>query len=521
MFEPAEVGAKLTDKAFAKIKNGLRLDLIEIQRQCLTEQTFPTLIVVAGVPGAGLVDTLNLLNTWMDPRFIATTVFDTPSDEERERPPFWRYWRSLPRAGRIGLYLGGWYEDPLREATIGHLSAAAYMDQLRRIAAFERTLCDDGALVLKFWLHLGEKALAGRRGEQRTDALVGLRPTDASLAMPGTHRALVRAASQAIEATAQEGASWHIVEGADDNHRRATVLGHLRDALVAHQDVRRKMRKRAAKLAEKERKKTGGKGSAVSLIAAASSGKNVLQALPTPSLTDAAYAKRFHELQPRIYDLHKIARDRKLSTVLVFEGWDAAGKGGTIRRLSYALNARNYKIIPIAAPNDEELAHHYLWRFWRELQRAGRMTIFDRSWYGRVLVERVEHLIDSETCTRAYREINAFEEELRRDGTLLLKFWLHITRDEQLRRFEERNGKAFKRWKLTDEDWRNRKRWDAYEAAINDMVAATSTANAPWHLVPSNCKLHARIRVLEVLEAALADALKGHARPRKAARRAR
>jgi polyphosphate kinase 2 (PPK2 family) len=233
----------------------------------------------------------------------------------------------------------------------------------------------------------------------------------------------------------------------------------------------------------------------------------VLSALPMPVLSHSAYEKRFHALQRRIYEAHRKAREIGLSTVLAFEGWDAAGKGGAIRRLSYALNARNYKIIPISAPTDEEKAHHYLWRFWRQLQRAGHMTIFDRTWYGRVLVERVDKLIPAEVWTRAYGEINAFEKELRRNGTLLLKFWIHITRKEQRERFEKRADTPYKRWKLTPDDWHNRKKWDDYEAAVNDMVAQTSTETAPWHLVSGNDKHYARIQVLEILADALDAAL--------------
>jgi polyphosphate kinase 2 (PPK2 family) len=191
----------------------------------------------------------------------------------------------------------------------------------------------------------------------------------------------------------------------------------------------------------------------------------------------------------------------------VFEGWDAAGKGGAVRRLSYCLNARNYRIVPIAAPTEEERAHHYLWRFWRGLGRDGRATIYDRSWYGRVLVERVERLVDEETWMRAYSEINAFESELIAHGTLLLKFWLHIDRKTQLVRYKERLKTPYKRWKLNDEDWRNRKHWDAYEEAVNDMVAYTSRPEAPWHLIPAKDKHYARIAVLEIFADALEAAV--------------
>ncbi len=513
MFETAEIGAKLSPKAFSKLKGPLRLGLIELQQQVLTAD-FPVILLIAGVPGAGVVDTLNLLNTWMDPRWIATTVFDTPSDEERERPLFWRYWRSLPKTGTIGLYLSGWYEDPIRDQATGKTSASEYAVQLQHIARFEQTLSDDGALILKFWMHLGKKAQKRHSDERREDTLVGLRPTDTSLALPGSYDALVKAGATAIRETMDDGAPWHIIEGTDDNFRRAAVLSILRDSLTRHL----KQRQKAAKARKKELKQAIKKAKKIPPLAAAAKDENILDHLPMPKTSDKDYLRRFHALQKTIYDTHKLARAAGISSVLVFEGWDAAGKGGAIRRLSYALNARNYKIVPIAAPNDEERAHHYLWRFWRALQRKGRLTIFDRSWYGRVLVERVERLIDQNAWSRAYAEINDFEQSLVRNGTLVMKFWLHVTPDEQLRRFKDRKASPFKSWKLTEDDLRNRAKWGAYEAAVNDMVAYTSTDDAPWHLIGANDKNYARLRALEIVAETFVKALKHHKAGREARR---
>jgi polyphosphate kinase 2 (PPK2 family) len=192
----------------------------------------------------------------------------------------------------------------------------------------------------------------------------------------------------------------------------------------------------------------------------------------------------------------------------MFEGWDAAGKGGAIRRVTAALDARDYKVIPIAAPTDEEKAHHYLWRFWRHLSKAGRVTIYDRSWYGRVLVERIEGFASTEEWMRAYSEINDFEEQLIDSGMVLGKFWVHITKEEQAARFEARAQIPWKAWKLTEEDWRNRDKWDAYESAVNDMIERTSTRKAPWTLIEGNNKHFARVKVLETVCEKLETALK-------------
>jgi polyphosphate kinase 2 (PPK2 family) len=219
----------------------------------------------------------------------------------------------------------------------------------------------------------------------------------------------------------------------------------------------------------------------------------------TKKLAHEKAAATIQRAQGRLNLLERQARAAGVSTILVFEGWDAAGKGGAIRRVTAALDARDYHIIPVAAPTDEERAQHYLWRFWRHLGRAGLVTIFDRSWYGRVLVERVEGFASEKEWMRAYAEINQFENQLAEHGIVLVKYWLHITSDEQLRRFTRRQSKVYKRWKLTDEDWRNRERWGAYEQAVNDMIERTSTREAPWTLVEANNKNFARMKVLQTM----------------------
>jgi polyphosphate kinase 2 (PPK2 family) len=215
------------------------------------------------------------------------------------------------------------------------------------------------------------------------------------------------------------------------------------------------------------------------------------------AVSKKAFATDLEKYQGRLNLLQRKAEQKGVSTILVFEGLDAAGKGGAIRRVTGALDARSYQVIPIAAPTDEERAHHYLWRFWRQLSRAGRLTIFDRSWYGRVLVERVEGFATEREWRRAYSEITEFEEQLVDHGIVLMKYWVHISQDEQLRRFKAREKARYKRWKLTDEDWRNRAKWADYERAVNDMVERTSTRLAPWTLVEGNDKYFARLKVLK------------------------
>ena len=507
MFKMAETGARLTDAAFRKVQNQLRFELVDLQQRCRLAADFPVIIVLAGVQGAGVVDTLNLLNTWMDPRWIHTHAFDHPSDEERERPLFWRYWRALPEAGNIGLFLDGWYGEAIAAACKAKNGEA--QARLKGISALERTLGDEGALIVKFWLHLGKDAQKKRVDTHRVDPVFGFRASDAAWPQPAPYDTYIAAAAKALKATHTAQAPWRIIDGSDDNYRRARVLTILRDAMDNHRKVRRKKAKDAAKdikhaIASAKKRKNKRVKARKDLLAAVDLSK---------AMTAKTYAQAFRARQTRLYDLQKAAHTAGLSTVIAFEGWDAAGKGGAIRRLTYALSARNYQVVPIAAPTDEERAHHYLWRFWRHLGRAGHMTLFDRSWYGRVLVERVDHLITDAAWMRAYTEINEFEEQLTRHGTLLIKFWMHVDADEQLRRFEERRDIPYKRWKLTPDDWHNRAKRDRYEAAVNDMLARTSTAAAPWHVIPANSKSYARIMILDVVIKSIEKALARRASP--------
>ena len=219
----------------------------------------------------------------------------------------------------------------------------------------------------------------------------------------------------------------------------------------------------------------------------------------TQSLERDDYRAELNRLQQEINELAWQAYKHKRTTVVVFEGVDAGGKGGAIRRIPSAIDARLYRSISVAAPTDEEKAHHYLWRFWRHIPRAGYLCFYDRSWYGRVLVERVEGFAKDAEWQRAYAEINQFEEQLVESGVILLKFWLQVSQEEQLRRFEERESVPYKRYKITDEDWRNREKWPQYKVAINEMVARTSTESATWTLVEGDDKQFARVKVLRTL----------------------
>ena len=494
MFEAAEVGRKLEKEKYKAQVPVLRAQLLEVQQQLL-HAPFPVIVLFAGVDAAGKSETASLLNEWMDPHWIVTRGYMDPSAEERERPRLWRYWRDLPPKGRIALFLSAWYSSPIRQRVAHRITTHEFDALLDEVAAFERALTDDGAVVLKFWMHLGKAAQKRRFKAFEKDPLRRWRVGKLSWRHWRMFDKFVAAADRAIRRTSTDQAPWHIVEGEDERYRSMVVGTLLRDA------IRRGLERAGASAGTRpSRRKVRGSRGPGSTIERIDREFNVLDRLDMNHRLDPQdFERALERQQGRLNLLQRKAHHNGISTIVVFEGWDAAGKGGAIRRITGALDARDYQVIAIGAPTDEEKARHYLWRFWRHLSRAGRITIFDRSWYGRVLVERVEGFATDDEWRRGYGEITHFEEQLVAHGILLVKFWIHITKDEQLRRFRDRRRTEHKRWKITDEDWRNRVRWSDYTLAVNEMVARTSTRVAPWTLIEGNDKNFARIKVIKTL----------------------
>ena len=494
MFEAAEVGRKLEKEVYKAQVPVLRNELLDVQQQLLNAP-FPVIVLFAGVDAAGKSETASLLNEWMDPHWIVTRGYMDPSEEELERPRLWRYWRDLPPKGRLALFLSAWYSSPIRDRVARRTTNAEFDVLLDEIATFERALTDDGTVILKFWMHLGKAAQKKRFKAWEKDPLRRWRVGNDSWRHWRMFDRFVAAADRAIRRTSTDQAPWQIVEGEDERYRSMVVGTAVRDAIRRALERTPPSRQRPA-----SRKKTRPADRLDSTLDRVERDFNVLDRL---DMTQRLDPKRFDEAlerqQGRLNLLQRKALDKGISTILVFEGWDAAGKGGAIRRITGALDARDYQVIAIGAPTDEEKSRHYLWRFWRHLSRAGRITVFDRSWYGRVLVERVEGFATEDEYRRGYGEINHFEEQLVGHGILLVKFWIHITKDEQLRRFRDRKRTEHKRWKITPDDWRNRGRWADYTLAVDEMVARTSTRVAPWTLVEGNDKNFARIKVLKTL----------------------
>jgi polyphosphate:AMP phosphotransferase len=364
---------------------------------------------------------------------------------------------------------------------------ARFLQRLEAIRHFERMLVAEGVLLVKFWFHLSKAASRQRLKALEADPRTAWRVTPHDWSRLKHYDEFIPVCEQALRKTSTGEAPWLVIEGSDPAYRALTAGQSLLEATQKHLAGRPPSVHAAAPVPP-----------------APLDGRSLLDAFDyTRALKPKAYERELARLQGRLNGLTRDARMAQRSVVLVFEGMDAAGKGSTIRRITGALDARHYRVVPVAAPSEEERAQPYLWRFWRQVPCHGHATLFDRSWYGRVLVERVEGYCAEADWMRAYHEINEFEEQLARAGAIVLKFWLAITPEEQLKRFQARAQTPFKSFKITDEDWRNRDRWGAYERAVCDMVERTSTEHAPWHLIPANDKLHARIAILKHLCAAL------------------
>ncbi len=495
MFESAELGHKIDKETYKKAVPQLRAGLLDAQYELKEQGKIPVIILVSGQDGAGKGETINILYEWMDPRYLSTLAFSAPSDEERQRPFMWRYWRALPPKGRIGIFAGSWYSSPIHDHIEGLMTQAQMDQRIDQINRFEQMLVNEGALILKFWFHLTKEGQKRRLKALEKDPRTAWRVTKWNWDRLKTYDQLQEVAGHVLRLTNTPWAPWIIIEGEDDRYRSLTTGQVILDAI----------RKR---LAGADRQATP----VAPPVQPNIDGRDVISELDlSKSLTKKEYEDQLAKWQGRLAELVRDPRFRRHSVVCVFEGADAAGKGGAIRRVAAAMDARDYQIVPIAAPTEEERAQPYLWRFWRHVPRIGRFTIFDRSWYGRVLVERVEGFCSEADWLRAYAEINDFEHELVDAGAIVIKFWLQISKDEQLRRFKEREQVEFKRFKITNEDWRNREKWDAYHVAVCDMVDRTSTGKAPWTLVEANDKNYARVKVLrticERIEAALNEGL--------------
>jgi len=491
MFEAVELGRKVSKEDYKKHEPEIRTQLLDVQGQ-IKEANLPVIIIVSGVEGAGKGEVVNRLNEWLDTRGIQTHAFWDATDEEGERPYFWRFWRKMPPRGTVGIMFGSWYTHPIIDRVFEKITDTELEAGLNRIIELEQMLTRDGALIVKFWFHLSKDDQAKRL---RDDDKKFKRKKGESLEQQFAkhYDSFAQVSESAIRQTDNGKSQWHLIEASDKYYRDLTVGRVLIDAV----------RKR---LSENESPSEPISNSLPPEFESAA--VTILDQVDlSEELSRKEYKKQLKKYQDLLGKLTWHAKNKKRSSVAVFEGWDAAGKGGAIRRITASIDARLYRTISVAAPSDEELAQHYLWRFWRHIPRAGYVTLYDRSWYGRVLVERIEGFAKDHEWMRSYQEINSFEEQLCTHGTVINKFWIHISPEEQLKRFKERENVAWKQYKITDEDWRNREKWDAYKEAVSEMVTRTSTAGSRWHMIAGNDKKVARIQILKTLCQSLEEVL--------------
>jgi polyphosphate:AMP phosphotransferase len=457
------------------------------QQMELRNMSLPVIVLVEGWAAAGKGSLIGDLICELDPRFY-NVVSPAVGPEREDRYPFlWPYAKEIPENGQIMFYDSGWMENVVRRYLRREITAGQYKDRIRSVKEFERQLRDGGYIVLKLFLRIDREEQEKRLRALREDYATSWRVTEDDLWQQREYKRFREAYEEFMEATGDT-VPWHVLEG--ENKRVA-----LRDAL--------KLLTGAIRSGLEEERYVGEPFKEDFPLVKMPRLRDVDL---SPALEEAAYEEELKKLQRRLGELHNVIYRKRIPVVICYEGWDAAGKGGNIRRLARNLDPRGFDVIPIASPEPHELHRQYLWRFWTQLPRSGHIAIFDRTWYGRVMVERLEGFCTEKDWKRAYNEINEFERQLTEWGAVVLKFWIQIDADTQLERFNARQNTPEKQWKLTEEDWRNREKWPQYEEAIDEMLEKTSTETAPWHIIESNDKKYARIKTLKLTIAALEKA---------------
>jgi polyphosphate kinase 2 (PPK2 family) len=505
MLDTVDLDSKLARAPYERRFRPLRDRLSALQR-LIYEAKIPVLLVLEGWEAAGKGDTLEKLLGRIDPRGYEVHVTKPPTEEERLRPFLWRFWNQVPERGGIAIFDGSWYRRVLVERVEKEVPRRVWESAYDEINQFERTLGDDGALIVKFFLHISRAEQRRRFQSMEKSEYESWRVTRRDWKAHRKYAQYYAVADEMLERTSTPWAPWKLVSATDKHCRRLQVFealaGSMEKALEARraraeEQVARPV-KRPAPAAKRPEPNRSAEGRSSSGPLVRGLEHTVLDDVDlSKQLALQRYEKERVKWQARLRELEFACYQARVPVLFALEGWDAAGKGGAIRRLVGCLDPRGYTVIPVAAPKGDEATHHYLWRFWKRVPKAGHIAIFDRTWYGRVLVERVEGFCSPAEWGRAYHEINEFERSLVNAGAVLVKYWLHISKDVQLQRFREREKEPSKRYKITDEDWRNREKWELYRAAVHDMITQTSTTYAPWTIVEANDKSWARMRCLK------------------------
>ena len=456
-----------------------------LQRRC-RELNIPVLIVFEGYRGSGRGAMINRVIQPLDPRGYTVSCITAPTLDEQMRPFLWRFWMRIPSEQCIAIFDRSWYWNVLDECILGKLDKAGLSRAYKEVITFEEQLNDSNVVIFKFFLEISEQDQEVRLEKLRNNPLTAWRTSDNTPFRHYDYNEYKEAAKAMITATDLPSSPWKVLNTDHVPSATAAILSYLVDVLRNNTEELVNSSPTTASLPERA-------------LPSFDRAPNLESVDLSKRLKKNTYRQLLAQHQKRVSELHHKIHKLRIPVVIVYEGWDASGKGGSIRRLTQEMDPRGYKVVPTSAPNETEKIHHYLWRFYKRFPRAGHVTIFDRSWYGRVLVERVEGFCEKTNWQRAYGEINTMEEIFSNFGTVVVKFWIHIDKQEQERRFKNREATPFKRWKMTDEDWRNREEWDSYEQAVNEMFLRTHPPHAPWIAVEGNCKRHARIKTLEVV----------------------
>ena len=487
MLEKIDLSKTMDKKEYKKRMEVLEPKLARLQRE-LKSCNVPVMIVFEGFGGAGKGTQINHLIEPMDPRGFTVYSTQAETQEEQYHPFLWRFWNKTPEKGRIAIFDRSWYGKLLVERYEKKTHKKDIPGVLEDIENFEKQLTDDGTLLIKFFLAISEKEQGKRFDKLLSKEETSWRVSKADKDRNKHYEEYARMADEMLTRTDTEYAPWTIIEAHDERYAAVKILTTVVEAFEERYEKEQITQPRQidGKFGQNDLK------------------ESVLKKVDLSKRLDReTYEKKLDELQKKLTLLHSEIYAKRIPVVLAFEGWDAGGKGGAIKRLTRALDPRGYTVNTTSSPNDIERAHHYLWRFWTKMPKDGHIAIFDRTWYGRVMVERIEGFCTTQEWQRAFKEMNQMEQQLVNHGAIVIKFWMHIDKEEQERRFKERQENPDKQWKITDEDWRNREKWELYEQAVDEMMVRTSTVNAPWVIVEGNDKLYARIKVLETVVDAL------------------
>lgn len=486
MFENIDLSVKLDKDEYKKLMPQLSVRIGQLQRTA-RDMNIPIIIVFEGIEAAGKSTLINNLILSLDPRGFSVQSINPPNEEEKLRPFLWRFWTKIPTYGRIVFFNRSWYRRVLVERVNKLVKKEEWENAYKEISSFERQLVDDGYVLVKFWLHIDKKEQKKRFTKLSKNTATSWRVTKEDWESNKKYGKYITAAEEMIQKTGTSSAPWTIIEATDERFATVKIYKNVIQEIENKISEKKRLGKTKQNIHIKPELK-------IDKIPSALDNTDL-----SKSLTKEEYAEMLPKYQKRIREIEHELYLKRIPLIIMYEGWDAAGKGGNIRRLAQNLDPRGYEVVPISAPNDVEKAHHYLWRFWNFIPKAGHITIFDRTWYGRVLVEKIEGFCTEQEWMRAYQEINEVEEHLTNFGTIIIKFWLHIDKKEQLKRFRARQSDSNKKWKISEEDYRNREKWNSYKKAVDEMIFRTSTTYAPWTVVESDSKYYARIKTLKTI----------------------